>query len=281
MPLLPRLLGKCFFKKRKIPVPVDLKKGNWKEQVERACKSAMLFMRSGTCSVVRVAKLGMERGQIVENVVAAIQGVVEVVPKNWGNVRSLHLKLLESVALPVYQTVPDLKLKIEGEFETVERKKKRKKVEEKEENEDEGEVGDSGKKKKGRIHEVRYMDEVEIENESGSDEGEDNDNDDDDDGGGGDELVKNRKRKKGGSSGSSGVEQLKKMVLSELSSNVEKKMKKKKGVSGGKKGAKEGLIVGDEESGVKKKKKGDVKMKAAKSVTAPKSVKAKKSKKVA
>jgi len=32
--LLPRLLGKQFFKKRKLSVPVDLKKSNWKEQVE-------------------------------------------------------------------------------------------------------------------------------------------------------------------------------------------------------------------------------------------------------
>ena len=53
------------------------------------------------------------------------------------------------------------------------------------------------------------MDEVEIEDESGSDEDEGEDNDDD----GGDELVKNKKRKKGVSSELSGVEQLKKMVL--------------------------------------------------------------------
>ena len=133
---------------------MDLKKGSWKEQVERACSSAMLFMRTGTCSVVRVAKVRMERDEIVENVVAAIEGIVEVVPKKWGNVRSLHLKLLESVALPVYQTVPDVKLKIEG-FKVEEKKN---------EKERDGEVSDSieggtekKKKKKGRIHEVRYM----------------------------------------------------------------------------------------------------------------------------
>ncbi|RDX68959.1 Ribosomal L1 domain-containing protein 1, partial [Mucuna pruriens] len=266
VPLLPRLLGKYFFKKRKIPVPVDLKKKNWKEQVERACSSAMLFMRTGTCSVVRVAKVKMERDEIVENVVAAVEGIVEVVPKNWGNVRSVHLKLLESLALPVYQAVPEVKLRIEGvrvedeedkEVEAPEKKRKKK----------DGEVCDSGKKK-GRIHEVRYMDDNVskdvVENELGSDDdGDDNDN-------GGDEMV-DKKRKKGGLSELSGVKRLKKV------SSVKEKKKKGLAVK-----VKEGLIEGsgselvvkDEESGVKKKKRGDVKVKAKKIMKAKKIKKA-------
>ncbi|KAG2372438.1 uncharacterized protein HKW66_Vig0206930 [Vigna angularis] len=273
VPLLPRLLGKQFFKKRKLPVPVDLKKSNWKEQVERACSSAMLFMRTGTCSVVRVAKVGMERDSIVENVMAAVEGIVEVVPKKWGNVRSLHLKLLESVALPVYQVVPDLKLRIKGaneEAEIKEKNKKRKKDEE---------VRESAKKK-GRIHEVRYMDENggedEIENELASDDG------------GGDDNV-DEKRKRGVSSVLNGGKRLKK------SSGVKGKRKKEKSGSelvaedkessakDKKKKVKSGseLVVRDEESGVKKTTKGELKkMKTGEvKVKAVKSVKAKKSKK--
>ncbi|KAK7334962.1 hypothetical protein VNO80_26731 [Phaseolus coccineus] len=269
VPLLPRLLGKQFFKKRKLPVPVDLKKSNWKEQVEKACSSAMLFMRTGTCSVVRVAKVGMERDSIVENVVAAVEGIVEVVPKKWGNVRSLHLKMLESVALPVYQVVPDVKLRIEGANELAEIKEKNKK------NKKDGEVRESAKKK-GRIHEVRYMDENggedENENELASD----------------DEV--NEKRKRGGSSVLSGEKRLKKSsgikekrkkgkIGSELvaedkeSSAKEKKKKVKSGSE---------LVVRDEESGVKKTKKGELKkMKTGEvKVKAVKSLKAKKSKKV-
>ncbi|PRQ39038.1 putative ribosomal protein L1 [Rosa chinensis] len=144
VPLLPRLLGKQFFKKKRmIPVPVDLQQKNWKEQVDRVIESAMLFLSTGTCSVVRVARTSMSAEQIVENVVAAVDGIVEIVPRNWGGVRSFHLKLLESLALPVYQAVPDeTLLKIEGvkgsEKEVVKNEK----------------VG----KKKGRISEVRYMD---------------------------------------------------------------------------------------------------------------------------
>ncbi|XP_027342471.1 ribosomal L1 domain-containing protein 1-like [Abrus precatorius] len=260
VPMLPRLLGKHFFKKRKIPVPLDLKKKNWKEQVERACSSAMLFVRTGTCSVVRVAKLRMERDEIVENVVAAIEGVAEVVPKKWENVRSFHVKLLESLALPIYQAVPDVRLKIEGvkvEDDEEMPKKKRKK---------DGEVHDpnEGGKKKGRIHEVRYMD----ENVSEAVDNDELGGVDGDDDGSDDEKV-DMKREKGVSGVLSGVKRSKK-----LSAKGSAKEKKRKALSAPK-AVKEGLVgesgsklsVMDEELGVKKKmmKRGDVKVKAKKS----------------
>ncbi|XP_004298092.1 PREDICTED: ribosomal L1 domain-containing protein 1-like [Fragaria vesca subsp. vesca] len=106
--LLPRCLGKVFYKnKRMIPVPVDLGKKDWKGQVDSVIESAMLSLSSGTCSVVRVGRTSMSGEEIVENVVAAVEGIVEIVPRKWGGVRSFHLKLLESFALPVYQAVPD------------------------------------------------------------------------------------------------------------------------------------------------------------------------------
>ncbi|GAB4859118.1 hypothetical protein Ancab_010583 [Ancistrocladus abbreviatus] len=112
--LLPKLLGKHFYKKRKIPVSVELGHRNWKEQIERACGSALLFLKMGTCSVVRVGKGSMEVEEIVENVVVAINGVVDAVPKKWANVRSLHLKFTESLALPIYKVMQEMKLKISG-----------------------------------------------------------------------------------------------------------------------------------------------------------------------
>ncbi|OAY57627.1 ribosomal L1 domain-containing protein 1 [Manihot esculenta] len=149
IPLLPKMLGKQFFKKKKIPVAVDLKHKNWKEQIEKTCGSALLFLRTGTCSVVKVGKISMGREEIVNNVVAAINGIAEIVPRKWGGIRSFHLKLLNSLALPVYQALPDFKLKIEGV------KEEEKKTEEFEE---EMVKEEKVKKKKGRIHEIRYMD---------------------------------------------------------------------------------------------------------------------------
>lgn len=270
VPLLPRLLGKQFFKKRKIPVPLDLKKRNWKEQVEKACSSAMLFLRTGTCSVLKVAKLSMERDEVVENVVAAIDGVVEIVPKKWANVRSFHLKLLDSVALPVYQVVPDVRLKIEGAKDeeeataALEKKKEKKK----------GKEDKEGKKnKKGRIHEVKYMDDK-LSEDGDSDGGDDDNGVGEDDGyvngeKGSDGLV-SKKRKKGIKVGKgSASEMLAGVKLSKESAKGSAKRKKKD--EGLVKKSEDKVSVQVEGSGKEKKKKKkkrvgvDVKVKAKKS----------------
>ncbi|KAK9944651.1 hypothetical protein M0R45_010211 [Rubus argutus] len=48
VPLLPRLLGKQFFNKKRISVPVDLQQNNWKEQVDRIIESSLLFLSTGS-----------------------------------------------------------------------------------------------------------------------------------------------------------------------------------------------------------------------------------------
>ncbi|XP_022741290.1 ribosomal L1 domain-containing protein 1-like [Durio zibethinus] len=170
IPLLPRLLGKQFFKKKKIPVPVDLKHNNWKEQIHKACASAMLFLSSGTCSVVKVGKLSMGKKEIVENVIAAINGIAEIVPFQWGNIRSFHLKLLDSMALPFYQVMPDMRLKILSEVDHPSSTKDVLEENQEEEVEEEEDASHEKKKKKnkGRIHEVQYMDENSNKTNSGA-----------------------------------------------------------------------------------------------------------------
>ncbi|KAI3753785.1 hypothetical protein L2E82_25849 [Cichorium intybus] len=52
------------------------------------------------------AKASTEIDEIVENITAAIDGILEFVPKKLSGVRSLYLKFSESVALPLYQFLP-------------------------------------------------------------------------------------------------------------------------------------------------------------------------------
>ncbi|KAL3635870.1 hypothetical protein CASFOL_020417 [Castilleja foliolosa] len=107
IPLLPSVLGKVFYrKKKKIPVPLDLKPdgSNWKEEIENAFNSSLLCLSGGTCSAVRVGKWGVnESDEIVENVCDAIDGVLGIVGKKWGGIRCFHLKFSDSLALPIYE----------------------------------------------------------------------------------------------------------------------------------------------------------------------------------
>uniref|UniRef100_R7WBV7 Ribosomal L1 domain-containing protein 1 n=1 Tax=Aegilops tauschii TaxID=37682 RepID=R7WBV7_AEGTA len=113
LPILPCLLGKSLYSTKKAPLAVDFTRAGWPEQVHNVLSSTCVYLRSGTCSGIKVGRLDMEEEEIVENVMAAVEAAVEKVPEKWANVRALHLKAVDSVALPIYQVVPELGMKIE------------------------------------------------------------------------------------------------------------------------------------------------------------------------
>lgn len=107
LPSLPKLIGKSFFKKKKQPLPVDLRKANWGAQVRAAAAATYMYPASGTCLNIRVARSTMSQQQVLDNCLAALGGAVEQLPHKWKGVRALHLKTADSVALPVYQALPE------------------------------------------------------------------------------------------------------------------------------------------------------------------------------
>lgn len=111
---LPKLIGKSFFKKKKQPVPVKLRGNDWQAEIHKACSSTHMYSPSGSCINVRIGLSSMSAGQIVGNVKAALPSLVQHIPKQWANVQALYLKSAESVALPVYQSLPDAPKKIKA-----------------------------------------------------------------------------------------------------------------------------------------------------------------------
>lgn len=117
LPLLPTLLGKTFFKKKKHPVPVSLTGRQWGDKIRAAVDATYLYVSGGPCSVVRAARLSNTLDEVVENVMAVIEGVAAKVPRKWKNIQSLYLKTQESAALPIFQALPELPLRIATRIE--------------------------------------------------------------------------------------------------------------------------------------------------------------------
>ncbi|VAH49231.1 unnamed protein product [Triticum turgidum subsp. durum] len=83
-------------------VPVDLADPAWAESAREAARRVELRVEAGTCRAVRVGHAAMAPAELVENVVAAVEAAAACVPRKWRNVRALHLKAPESIALPLY-----------------------------------------------------------------------------------------------------------------------------------------------------------------------------------
>uniref|UniRef100_A0A0D6R439 Ribosomal protein L1 n=1 Tax=Araucaria cunninghamii TaxID=56994 RepID=A0A0D6R439_ARACU len=111
LPLLPKDIGKSFLKKNKQPIPVDLSRKQWRGEFELACSSTFARVGKGTSYVVKVARVSQPRQEVVENVFAVIEGLQSV----WKNVRALHLKSLESLALPIFELGTNMDLRMEGQ----------------------------------------------------------------------------------------------------------------------------------------------------------------------
>lgn len=88
--------------KRGVTVPVDLSNPSWAESAREAALCVELRVEGGTCRAVRVGHGAMAREEAVANVVAAVEAAAACVPRKWRNVRALHVKSPESVALPLY-----------------------------------------------------------------------------------------------------------------------------------------------------------------------------------
>lgn len=108
LPYLTKPLGKVFFEKKKQPVPVRLTRDSAvKKNIEKARDSTQMFVNTGSCTAIRVANTDMSTKDVVENIVAAIPESVAHIPRKWKNVQAIHIKTHDSVALPIYNALPD------------------------------------------------------------------------------------------------------------------------------------------------------------------------------
>lgn len=134
--MLPEVLGKVFYKGGdKRPIPIELagnKKGRDKvekdslgakkkrqddskaalnagtsdtvaKEIDKAINSALVHLSPSVTTAVKVGHSGMSADAIRANVQAVCNGMVaKFIPQGWRNVRSIHIKGPNSVAVPVW-----------------------------------------------------------------------------------------------------------------------------------------------------------------------------------
>ncbi|NWW50253.1 RL1D1 protein, partial [Pedionomus torquatus] len=101
--LLPSHLGKHFYERKKAPLSVNLKARNLAKELQKHIQGTTLpVTNKGCCYTARIGHTGMQADEIVDNVIAAAEVIAKKLPKNWKNVKILHLKTLKSVALPIF-----------------------------------------------------------------------------------------------------------------------------------------------------------------------------------
>ena len=119
---LPQALGKIFYKSgTKRPVPVCISGGKKAkatskegeriiakpkavaEELTRTLSTALIHLAPSTSTAIRVAKASWTEDKVVENIEAVVKGVIEkFVPRKWANVKALHIKGPNTVALPLW-----------------------------------------------------------------------------------------------------------------------------------------------------------------------------------
>ncbi|MCJ1227996.1 hypothetical protein MMC12_004655 [Toensbergia leucococca] len=126
--LLPRLLGKIFYGGSKRPIPISLEPYKQKDasgkrvaapkssesksiapplqvakEIERTLSCAQVHLSPAATTSVRVGLANFSPSQVAENVAAVVSGMVEkFVTKGWRNIRSVHIKGPNTMALPIW-----------------------------------------------------------------------------------------------------------------------------------------------------------------------------------
>lgn len=106
---MPQLTGKAFYEKRKAPIPVRVSSNNAAAiaaEIVRARDSTHTLLGAGQTVSLKIGHSLMTPDQITENVLYSASRLVNLLPKKWRGVMSVHLLATGTVALPLYKNLP-------------------------------------------------------------------------------------------------------------------------------------------------------------------------------
>ncbi len=104
--LVPKFLGKPFYKRKKIPVPVNLQAKDLAAELAKAARTAVLpLTHHGTCALVIAGNADMSPSDAADNVMEVAKVLEKRYPGGWKNIRSLHVKCDATPAVPIHISI--------------------------------------------------------------------------------------------------------------------------------------------------------------------------------
>lgn len=115
LPSLARNLGSTFFAKKKQPVPIQFgTKDKIQKNIHNACNSTYLFQTAGSCMVVKVGRTAFTPKQLAANITKVLEQLPKYLPGGAAAVKAVHIKTQDSVALPIFASLPPVSTISEG-----------------------------------------------------------------------------------------------------------------------------------------------------------------------
>ncbi|XP_030036567.1 ribosomal L1 domain-containing protein CG13096 [Manduca sexta] len=99
------ILGKMFFKKHNMLIPVRLENKKLKDAIDVGLRTSVLRLNEGETSTIIVGHTSMPQEKVKENVLSLIDQIRTKYPGGEPNIRSICLKLPLSLSLPLYMTL--------------------------------------------------------------------------------------------------------------------------------------------------------------------------------
>lgn len=113
-PIIPKLIGSTFYKNKKIPVPFNFRRYDTETNDETSILELRSSLRQvfcstffnlahGPCISIKIGQIGQSSDNLLQN----LQQILDFLDKNLPdggtkNIKSIHLKTHDSVALPVF-----------------------------------------------------------------------------------------------------------------------------------------------------------------------------------
>ncbi|XP_068965343.1 ribosomal L1 domain-containing protein 1 [Bombus flavifrons] len=103
---LSHLLGREFYKKRKLPTSIRMHSKDLKHEIDYALRKTVMQIHSyGDTHIIQIGHTSMKKEEIIENILATCSYLSKNYPGGWANIRSIRIKTSSSLGLPIYTTL--------------------------------------------------------------------------------------------------------------------------------------------------------------------------------